>query len=205
MLGTTAAAEGDTIWADFACWNTFVFSIFNLLTACIKIPISASLNFIFFPVVTCSPAVNPALTDYFSHLLHLNHINTSDSYFLCRFRMLTRWLTFTALLAGSANPERAAITVAPTCRVKGHPETELTLKCGDRKNAGQQSGSRQTKMAIQSPASTNEQFNLFDFTRIMHWVSRLLHKESWKSCLLFQCMFFKLRLIRFRWEIENYN
>ncbi|XP_033487526.1 uncharacterized protein LOC117259854 [Epinephelus lanceolatus] len=55
--------------------------------------------------------------------------------------MLTRWLTFTAFLAGSANPERAAIgqgtlTVAPTCRVKGHPEVALTLKCGDGKIAG---------------------------------------------------------------------
>ncbi|XP_023278229.1 uncharacterized protein LOC111666934 [Seriola lalandi dorsalis] len=55
--------------------------------------------------------------------------------------MLTRWLTLTALLAGSANPQRAAtgqstLTIAPTCRVKGHPEVELTLNCGDRKNAG---------------------------------------------------------------------
>lgn len=56
--------------------------------------------------------------------------------------MLTRWLTFTALLAGSANPEQAAVgqgtlTVAPTRRVKGHPEVELTLNCGNGKNAGQ--------------------------------------------------------------------
>ncbi|XP_075968056.1 uncharacterized protein LOC142971433 [Anarhichas minor] len=53
--------------------------------------------------------------------------------------MLTRWLTLTALLAASANPDRAAIgplTVAPTRRVKGHPEVELTLNCGDGKNAG---------------------------------------------------------------------
>ncbi|XP_067451941.1 uncharacterized protein [Thunnus thynnus] len=55
--------------------------------------------------------------------------------------MLTRWLTFTAFLAGSANPERAAIgqgsvTVTPTCRIKGHPEVELTLNCGDGKKAG---------------------------------------------------------------------
>ncbi|XP_035535535.1 uncharacterized protein LOC118341396 [Morone saxatilis] len=50
--------------------------------------------------------------------------------------MLTRWLTFTAFLACSANPERAAITVAPTCMVKGHPEVVLTLNCGDGKNAG---------------------------------------------------------------------
>lgn len=72
----------------------------------------------------------------------LNHKNTSDSYFLCRSKMLTRWLTFTAFLAGSANPARAAIgqgtlTVAPTCRVKGHPEVELVLNCGDGKNAGE--------------------------------------------------------------------
>ncbi|XP_044058724.1 uncharacterized protein LOC122879085 isoform X2 [Siniperca chuatsi] len=58
-----------------------------------------------------------------------------------RFKMLTRWLTFTAFLAGSANPEKAAtgqgtLTVAPTCRVKGHPEEELTLNCGDGQNAG---------------------------------------------------------------------
>ncbi|XP_040902304.1 uncharacterized protein LOC121187209 [Toxotes jaculatrix] len=55
--------------------------------------------------------------------------------------MLTRWLTFTAFLAGSANPQRAAtgpgtLTVAPTCRVRGHPEVALTLICGDGKNTG---------------------------------------------------------------------
>ncbi|XP_031733703.1 uncharacterized protein LOC116400152 [Anarrhichthys ocellatus] len=53
--------------------------------------------------------------------------------------MLTRWLSLTALLVASANPDRAAIgplTVAPTRRVKGHPEVELTLNCGDGKNAG---------------------------------------------------------------------
>lgn len=72
-----------------------------------------------------------------THLLHLNHKNTADSYFLCRFKMLTSWLTLTAFLAASANPERAAMTVAPTCRVKGHPEAELTLNCGDGKIAGQ--------------------------------------------------------------------
>ncbi|KAM7412557.1 hypothetical protein PAMA_020100 [Pampus argenteus] len=55
--------------------------------------------------------------------------------------MLTRWLTFTAFLIGSVNPKEAAIgrdalTVAPTCRIKGHPEVELTLNCGDGKHAG---------------------------------------------------------------------
>ncbi|XP_071343919.1 uncharacterized protein [Trachinotus anak] len=55
--------------------------------------------------------------------------------------MLTRWLTFTALLAGSANQQTAAagqgtVTIAPTCRVKGQPEEELTLNCGDGENAG---------------------------------------------------------------------
>ncbi|XP_035477571.2 neurofilament medium polypeptide [Scophthalmus maximus] len=55
--------------------------------------------------------------------------------------MLTRWLTFTALLAASASPHTAAagrgpLTVAPTRRVKGHQEVELTLDCGDGKNAG---------------------------------------------------------------------
>nr|XP_046244162.1 uncharacterized protein LOC124058709 [Scatophagus argus] len=50
--------------------------------------------------------------------------------------MLTRWLTFTAFLAGSASPGRAAVTVAPACRVEGHPEAQLTLNCGDGTNAG---------------------------------------------------------------------
>ncbi|KAG7245478.1 hypothetical protein INR49_010929 [Caranx melampygus] len=64
--------------------------------------------------------------------------NYSNTY---RVKMLTRWLTVTALLAASANPQTAAtsqrvVTVAPTCRVKGHPEEELTLKCGDGKSAG---------------------------------------------------------------------
>lgn len=83
-----------------------------------------------------SPATLQSDTDY-CHLLLLNHKNSSDSYFLCRFKMLTRWLMLTAFLAASANPERAAFTVTPTCRVKGHPELELTLNCGDRENAGQ--------------------------------------------------------------------
>ncbi|TDH15355.1 hypothetical protein EPR50_G00030730 [Perca flavescens] len=56
--------------------------------------------------------------------------------------MLTRWLTFTAFLAASANPERAAIgraspAVAPTRGVKGHPGEELTLNCGDRTDTGE--------------------------------------------------------------------
>ncbi|CAI5692704.1 unnamed protein product [Oreochromis niloticus] len=55
--------------------------------------------------------------------------------------MLTRWLTFTAFLAVPANPGRGAtgqgtMTVAPTCRVKGHLEVELTLHCGDGKDLG---------------------------------------------------------------------
>nr|XP_040038010.1 uncharacterized protein LOC120822404 [Gasterosteus aculeatus aculeatus] len=55
--------------------------------------------------------------------------------------MLTNWLTFTAILAASANTERAAIgrgtlTVAPTVRVTGHREVQLTLDCGDGRNAG---------------------------------------------------------------------
>nr|XP_043873302.1 trichohyalin [Solea senegalensis] len=46
--------------------------------------------------------------------------------------MLSSWLTFTALLAAS----ESLLTVAPTCRVKGHAEVELTLYCGDGKNRG---------------------------------------------------------------------
>ncbi|XP_072247778.1 uncharacterized protein [Leuresthes tenuis] len=55
--------------------------------------------------------------------------------------MLTGWLTLTAILVGSANPGNAAsswgpLTFPPSCRVKGHPEAELTLNCGDGKRAG---------------------------------------------------------------------
>ncbi|XP_017293493.1 cyclin-dependent kinase 11B [Kryptolebias marmoratus] len=58
-----------------------------------------------------------------------------------RLEMLTRWLTFMAFLAGSANARsvdsgRRAPTVAPTCRVKGQPEVELVLGCGDGKYEG---------------------------------------------------------------------
>ncbi|XP_039644453.1 uncharacterized protein LOC120551249 [Perca fluviatilis] len=57
-------------------------------------------------------------------------------------KMLTRWLTFTAFLAASANPERAGIgraaaAVAPTRGVKGRPGEELTLNCGDGTDAGE--------------------------------------------------------------------
>ncbi|XP_033935507.1 uncharacterized protein [Pseudochaenichthys georgianus] len=48
--------------------------------------------------------------------------------------MLTRWLTFTAFLCTADG--RGSVSVAPTCRVKGHPEAELTLNCGDGKKAG---------------------------------------------------------------------
>ncbi|XP_062241324.1 uncharacterized protein LOC133951416 [Platichthys flesus] len=47
--------------------------------------------------------------------------------------MLASWLAVTALLAASASPaaaDRGPLTVAATCRVKGHPELELTLNCG---------------------------------------------------------------------------
>ncbi|KAM4565790.1 uncharacterized protein PAE49_009674 [Odontesthes bonariensis] len=55
--------------------------------------------------------------------------------------MLTGWLTLTAILVGSANPGNAAsgsgaLTMAPSCRVKGQPEAELTLNCGDGKRTG---------------------------------------------------------------------
>ncbi|XP_061574809.1 uncharacterized protein LOC133441487 [Cololabis saira] len=57
-----------------------------------------------------------------------------------RFQTLTSWLAFTALF-GSANPGRAAsgrspLTFAPTCRIRGHPEVEITLNCGDGNNSG---------------------------------------------------------------------
>ncbi|XP_013888257.1 uncharacterized protein LOC106535731 [Austrofundulus limnaeus] len=58
-----------------------------------------------------------------------------------RFKMLTRWLTFMAFLAGSANSRSAdsdwrAVTVVSICRVKGQPEVELILNCGDGKHEG---------------------------------------------------------------------
>ncbi|KAK2846567.1 hypothetical protein Q5P01_009566 [Channa striata] len=57
------------------------------------------------------------------------------------FKMLFRWLTVTAFLAGAAHQQRTVIgqggvSVAPTCKVKGHPDVELTLLCGDGKKAG---------------------------------------------------------------------
>lgn len=56
--------------------------------------------------------------------------------------MLTRWLAFMAFLAGSANvrsadSDRRAATVAPTCRVEGQPEVELILNCGDGTHEGE--------------------------------------------------------------------
>ncbi|KAI4814925.1 hypothetical protein KUCAC02_005101 [Chaenocephalus aceratus] len=48
--------------------------------------------------------------------------------------MFTRWFTFTAFLCAADG--RGSVSVAPTCRVKGHPEAELTLNCGDGKKAG---------------------------------------------------------------------
>nr|XP_020499175.1 ubiquitin carboxyl-terminal hydrolase 10-like [Labrus bergylta] len=55
--------------------------------------------------------------------------------------MLTRWMALTAFLSASADLVSAAfgdgsLTVAPTCRLKGHPEVELTLSCGDERKAG---------------------------------------------------------------------
>ncbi|KAM6987525.1 uncharacterized protein LKV04_010374 [Tautogolabrus adspersus] len=55
--------------------------------------------------------------------------------------MLTRWMALTAFLAASADLVSAAfgdgsLTVAPTCRLKGHPEVELTLSCRDERKAG---------------------------------------------------------------------
>ncbi|XP_069390147.1 uncharacterized protein [Paralichthys olivaceus] len=53
--------------------------------------------------------------------------------------MLTRWFTVAALLVASASPaatDRGPLTVAATCRVRGHPEVELTLNCGHGENTG---------------------------------------------------------------------
>ncbi|XP_020499175.2 uncharacterized protein [Labrus bergylta] len=55
--------------------------------------------------------------------------------------MLTRWMALTAFLSASADLVSAAfgdgsLTVTPTCRLKGHPEVELTLSCGDERKAG---------------------------------------------------------------------
>ncbi|XP_060901770.1 uncharacterized protein LOC132979964 [Labrus mixtus] len=55
--------------------------------------------------------------------------------------MLTRWMALTAFLSASADLVNAAfgdgsLTVAPTCRLKGRPEVELTLSCGDQRKAG---------------------------------------------------------------------
>lgn len=55
--------------------------------------------------------------------------------------MLTRWITVAAFLAASTELVSAAIgqqglTVAPTCRVKGHSEAELILSCGDEMISG---------------------------------------------------------------------
>ncbi|XP_061917864.1 cilia- and flagella-associated protein 251-like [Entelurus aequoreus] len=55
--------------------------------------------------------------------------------------MLTRWLTFIALLAASVYAGVAAVghdalTVVPTSRVEGQPEVQVTVKCGDGKKAG---------------------------------------------------------------------
>ncbi|MEQ2316966.1 hypothetical protein AMECASPLE_037924, partial [Ameca splendens] len=63
----------------------------------------------------------------------------SQAFVWSRFKMFTRWLTFIAFLAGSINPGsrafgRGSVTFASTCRVKGEPEEELILHCGDGKN-----------------------------------------------------------------------
>lgn len=60
-----------------------------------------------------------------------------DSNFLCRFRMLSAWLAFSAVLACSVNPRRTAVTVSPTYSVNGHLEKALTLECGTGNNTGQ--------------------------------------------------------------------
>ncbi|KAF6732374.1 hypothetical protein FQA47_017890 [Oryzias melastigma] len=58
-----------------------------------------------------------------------------------RSEMLTSWLTITVILTASADPGRGApgqssLTVAPTCRINGHPQAELTLGCGDGEKTG---------------------------------------------------------------------
>ncbi|RVE65161.1 hypothetical protein OJAV_G00132980 [Oryzias javanicus] len=59
-----------------------------------------------------------------------------------RSEMLTSWLTITVILTASANPGRGApgrssLTVAPTCRINGQPQAELTLGCGDGEKTGE--------------------------------------------------------------------
>lgn len=66
-----------------------------------------------------------------------------NTYFLDRSEMLTSWLTITVILTASADPGRGApgqssLTVAPTCRINGHPQAELTLGCGDGEQTGEE-------------------------------------------------------------------
>lgn len=75
-------------------------------------------------------------------IIHWSHKKAADFCFVHRFKTLMRCLTFMAFLAGSANPRSAgsggrAITIAPTCRVKGRPKVELVLNCGDGKYEGE--------------------------------------------------------------------
>lgn len=65
-------------------------------------------------------------------------LRRSDSSSLLRLGMFTIWLiTVTVALAVAATAESRAVTVAPASGVKGQPETELTLHCGDGQRAGQ--------------------------------------------------------------------
>ncbi|XP_036942826.1 GRB10-interacting GYF protein 2 isoform X2 [Acanthopagrus latus] len=98
--------------------------------------------------------------------------------------MLTRWLMLTAFLAASANPERAAFTVTPTCRVKGHPELELTLNCGDRENAGVVQYWHTPFGDLQSPGSHSKLDPVF----MHHDGSLVLHNTSTLHSGLYYCL-----------------
>ncbi|XP_030262409.1 uncharacterized protein LOC115574896 [Sparus aurata] len=98
--------------------------------------------------------------------------------------MLNRWLTLTALLAASANPGRAAFTVAPTCRVKGHPELELTLDCGDGENAGVVQYWHTPFGDLQSPGSHSKLDPVF----MHHDGSLVLHNTSTLHSGLYYCL-----------------
>lgn len=69
----------------------------------------------------------------FSELLCI--VKTHHPHISGRFRMLTCWLIFTALLSDSVS--QATIAVSPICQVEAQCKAELTLQCGDGHPSGQ--------------------------------------------------------------------